>query len=604
MLTTFREPEAPAGETDSRAGEPIAVVGMACRVSGADNLDEFAALLDRGEVRFGPIPEDRFPGLDVSTLKMTDKPVLRAALLHRIDEFDAALFGIRNRMAVAMDPAQRLLLELTWQALEHAAIAPDRLARSNTGVYVAAGGYDFRERVAAAGIRDGYTGVGNLLSFNANRISQQFDLCGPSITVDTACAGGLTAIALAVSELRTEACDTAITGATNILCAALNEAAYLQSGMLSPRGRCVPFSADADGYVRGEGGAVIVLRRLADARRDGDPVLAVIRGAAVRHGGRTETMTSPSLSAQTAVIARAWSDSGLTPRAMGYLEAHGTATPSGDPLEIAALCQVTGDGHDASPATDRDARSPLWVGSAKANVGHLEAAAGCIGLIKAVLTLRQGCVFPIPGLHEINPRIALAGSVALADRPMRWPSADRPRLAGVNAFGISGSVAHVVVESWEPDHTVQDTAGGRPVALPLSASGAPSLRRTASLLARQLPDCGATLPEVAAALGAGRRHLPRRAVVFARSTQEACEAFGALAEDRSHPALFDSRTAHPDRPPAQAPWLTGETSAWPWAAEAGRTRAALVTSPFDRRRFWIPGEPELKDAPPPDEGPR
>jgi acyl transferase domain-containing protein len=601
----FREPDGPAEEADRQAGEPIALVGMACRVSGADDLLEFAGLLDRGEVRFGPVPADRFPGLDVSALKMTDKPLLRAALLHRIDEFDAAFFGIRNRMAMAMDPAQRLLLELTWQALEHAAIAPDRLAGGDTGVYVAAGGYDFRERVAAAGIRDGYTGVGNLLSFNANRISQHLDLRGPSITVDTACAGGLTAVALAVSELRAGACDTAIAGSANILCAALNEAAYLQSGMLSPRGRCVPFSADADGYVRGEGGAVVVLRRLADARRDGDPVLAVIRGAAVRHGGRARTMTSPSLSAQTAVISRAWRDSGLSPRAMGYLEAHGTATPSGDPLEIAALCRVTGAERGASSSAGVDAQDRVWVGSAKANVGHLEAAAGCIGLIKAVLTLRGGRVFPIPGLQEINPGIELAESnVALADRPVQWPATGRRRLAGVNAFGISGSVAHVVVESWEPDglETGREAVEVAPVALPLSATGDRTLRRTAALLARQLPGCGAALPEVAAALGAGRRHLDRRAVVLAQSVKEAREAFEALAESRPHPALLGPAEPHPAPSPAIGKWLSGAMSAWPSDHPPARTRAALVTCPFDRHRFWIPGEPELKDAPPPDDG--
>ncbi|OKI02262.1 hypothetical protein A6A06_14485 [Streptomyces sp. CB02923] len=601
----FREPDGPADAAGSPAGEPIALVGMACRVSGADDLIEFAALLDRGEVRFGPVPEDRFPGLDVSALRMTDKPLVRAALLHRIDEFDAAFFGIRNRMAVAMDPAQRILLELTWQALEHAAIPPDRLAGGDTGVYVAAGGYDFRERVAAAGIRDGYTGVGNLLSFNANRISQQFDLRGPSITVDTACAGGLTAVALAVSELRSGTCDTAVAGSSNILCAALNEAAYFQSGMLSPRGRCVPFSADADGYVRGEGGAVFILRRLADARRDGDPVQAVIRGAAVRHGGRTKTMTSPSLSAQTAVISRAWRDSGLSPRAMGYLEAHGTATPAGDPLEIAAVRQVTGRDDGAAPADGGDAQDPLWVSSAKANVGHLEAAAGCIGLVKAVLTLRSGRVFPIPGLHEINPGLELAGSsVALADRPVDWAAAGGRRLAGVNAFGISGSVAHVVVESWAADGAESggEAAGTAPVALALSATGDGTLRRSAALLARQLP--GAALTEVAAALGSGRHHLDRRAVVLARRVDEAREAFEALSEGRSHPALSDPAEPHPDLSPASAEWLSGGTSAWPPDPEPARTRAALVTCPFDRHRFWIPGEPELKDAPPPDDGPR
>ena len=353
-----------------------------------------------------------------------------------IARFDAALFGIAPREADAMDPQQRLLLEVAWAALEDAGQAPDALGDSATGVYVGMGLVDWARRTFASGDParlDAWSGTGVFDSVAAGRISYALGLRGPALAVHTACSASLVAVHLAARALRAGECDLALAGGVSLMTSPEPTAYFAEIGALSPTGRCRTFDAAADGYVRGEGAGLVVLKRLADARAAGDPVLAVLLGSAVNHDGRTHALTAPSGAAQAAVIRAALRDGGVDAADVGYVEAHGTGTPLGDPIELGALGEVYGAG-------DR----PLHVASAKTQLGHLEAAAGVVGLVRAIGAVRDG---EIPGhlhLAAVNPRIRLDGTRLVLGGPTRaW--GDERRVAGVSAFGLSGTNAHVVI---------------------------------------------------------------------------------------------------------------------------------------------------------------
>jgi 3-oxoacyl-(acyl-carrier-protein) synthase/pyruvate/2-oxoglutarate dehydrogenase complex dihydrolipoamide acyltransferase (E2) component len=411
-----RRPEpsvSPAATSDGPGDRPqdIAVIGMSCAVSGADDVDAYWALLERGECRIGPVPPAR--AADVGD-------GVTAAFLDRIDLFDADFFGINPRQATAMDPQQRMLLELSWHALQHAGIEPGGLAGTDVGVFAAACSYDYRERVTAVGEPDGYATVGTFPAFLANRISHHYDLTGPSVTVDTACSGGLTAVALAVAALRAGDCAMALVGAANLLSNTFNSTAYQRAGMLSPHGHSRVFDAAADGFVRGEGAGWVVLKPLRQARAAGDPVLAVLRGVAVNHGGRAASLTAPNPSAQSRLIRRALEQAGLPASAVGYLEAHGTGTALGDPIEVEGVVGALAGSDGTVPVRAGGPEGRLWIGSAKANIGHLEGASGLLGLIKAILVLRNGVIPPTAGFARLNGAIDLSGTpLAVADRRCR-----------------------------------------------------------------------------------------------------------------------------------------------------------------------------------------
>ncbi len=416
----------------------IAVIGLGCRLPGAADPDAFWRLLEEGGDAVGEVPAWRW---DAAAL-YDPRPQVPGRNRSRwggfvadVERFDADLFHIAPREAAAMDPQQRMLLEVTWEALERAGIAPQRLAGSDTGVFVGISAVDYYRLPAAANL---YTGTGNALSIAANRLSYVLDLRGPSLAVDTACSSSLTAVHLACRALRLADCGMAVAAGVNVLLDPALGVAFSQANLMAADGRCKTFDAAADGYVRSEGCGVVLLKRLGDAERDGNRVLAVIRGSAVNQDGRSNGLTAPSGRAQREVIRRALADAGVAPAEIGYVEAHGTGTALGDPIEAAALQEVLGEG--------RDAAARCWIGSVKTNVGHLEAAAGIAGLIKVVLALERGRIPPHLHLRTLNPAIHFDGTpFAVPAAAVDWPAGRR--LAGVSSFGFGGANAHVVLEA-------------------------------------------------------------------------------------------------------------------------------------------------------------
>ncbi|MFE5518632.1 amino acid adenylation domain-containing protein [Streptomyces virginiae] len=585
----------------------VAVIGMACRVPGADDVDAFWSLLAEGHCRIEPVPAGRFAG---SPAGDPAAAAPRAGLLDRIDLFDARFFSVTPRQAASMDPQQRALLELSWHALEHAALDPDDLAGTPVGVFAAACSYDYREQLVERDAADGYATVGTFPAFLANRISHTYDFTGPSITVDTACSGALTALSLAERAIRSGDCEIALAGAANLLSNGFNNEAYRRAGMLSPQGTSLVFDRGADGFVRGEGAGWVVLKRLDRAIEDGDPVLAVLRATAVNHGGRAAALTAPNPRAQAALVRTALDRAGLHAADLGFLEAHGTATPLGDPIEIDAVREVLEGGAGGPVTRAAGPLDRLWVGSAKANIGHLEGASGLAGLIKAVQVLRNELIPGTPNFTELNPHIDLDGTpLTVADHPVRWPRVDgSPRRAAVSAFGFGGSNAHAVLEE-APALDGPGAANGNGVllAVPLSAATARSLVRLAGRLADRIgkEPSGLDLQQIAWSLQSGRRALAERMLVVARDTGELADAVRAFAAGETHPA-----TATLERPDALATltderartallqWLSGGTADWAalWTVGQPPRRVPLVPYPFEREPYWLPGEPAARPA--------
>ncbi len=432
------------------AGAPpaaIAIVAVGCRFpGGVDGPEAFWRLLCSEVDPIGPVPADRWTHTEVlaSSLASVDPGRGQAAQLggfvDRVDEFDAAFFAISPREAEALDPQQRLLLEVCYETLDRAGLANGRLAGSSTGVFVGISSNDYYLRQERAGTVDPrYSVTGNLASVAAGRVSYALGLVGPCLAVDTACSSSLVAVHLACQSLRSGECEQALAGGVNLILGPEGHVYFSALHATSPRGRCASFDASADGYVRSEGCGVVLLKPLEAAQRDGDRILAVIRGSAINHDGRSNGLTAPSGRAQETVIRRALASAGVAPAQVSYVETHGTGTPLGDPIEVEALAAVYGAG--------RGADQPLRIGSTKSRIGHAEAAAGIAGLIKTALALDAET---LPGnLHfeTPNPHIRWAElPVSVVREAAPWPRGDAPRFAGVSSFGFSGSNAHAVLE--------------------------------------------------------------------------------------------------------------------------------------------------------------
>ncbi|SDM31339.1 type I polyketide synthase [Allokutzneria albata] len=474
-------------EIGEPAGEPIAVVGVGCRLPGGlSGPDEFWRALAGGTDAVGEIPPDRWSSFVSGSPRELDAlaRIPRAAgVLEDITGFDAEFFSISPDEAAAMDPQQRLLLETAWEALEHAAISPEGLRGSRTGVFVGVSGTDYGQlTLSDIACVDAWTGTGAALSITANRLSYALDLRGPSMAVDTACSSSLVSVHMAVRSLRDGESTLALAGGVNLLLGPGVTANFARMGILSPSGRCAAFDADADGIVRGEGAGVVVLKLLSDAVRDRDRVLAVIRGSAVNQDGRSNGLTAPNPQAQQDLVRAACVDAGVSPAQVDYVEAHGTGTPLGDPIEAKALGAVYGAG--------RCADRPLLLGSVKTNLGHLEAAAGVAGLIKVVLALRNKTIPASLHHRRPNPHIPFAElGLAVTARSTAWPSVGRPSIAAVSAFGFGGTNAHVVLEQAAES---QPRSRSRPVHEHLiTAASEQRLREQAGVLADWIAGPGA-----------------------------------------------------------------------------------------------------------------
>ncbi|MBV2362911.1 type I polyketide synthase [Streptomonospora nanhaiensis] len=539
-------------------GEPVAVLGAGLRMpGGAEDLDAFWELLSTGADTVAPLTDSP----DGVRPPVAERPAVRhqAGQLDRVDAFDAGFFGISPEEADRMDPQQRLVLEAAWEAAEDAGLPIERLRESTTGVFLGVYGTDYLTmQLTRTGI-NAYTAPGGAHSIAANRLSYLLDLHGPSVAVDTACSSSLMAVHLAVRALRQGDCDLALVGGVNLVLSPLSTEVTGRVLPLAPGGRCRAFDAAADGIVRGEGCGMLVLSRLSSARERGGRVRGVIRGTAANHDGRTNGLTAPNPRAQADLLRRALADASAAPEDVVYIEAHGTGTPLGDPIEVEGLREVYGKG-------DR----PCAVGSVKTNFGHQEAAAGITGLIKSLLVLERGVVPPLLHLTRLNPEIDLAGSrMTLPTAPAPLPDDGRPRLAAVSSFGFGGANVHAVLEAAPPAEPVA-VHEPRKLLLALSARGGAALRALADRYAERLAGADdAEAARVCAAAATGRSHHGHR-VALSAADAEGLRAQLASVAAPAVPVRAGAR-------PRVAFVFSGQGSQW-----AGMGRAVLDREPVVR----------------------
>src|SRR5579875_2562285 len=550
---------------------PIAVIGMACRLPGGIDSPEllWEALL-RGDDLVTEIPPDRWdadeyydpepgvPGRSVSKW---------GAFIDDVAGFDADFFGISEQEATAIDPQHRLLLEVSWEAAEHAGLSPARLAGTRTGVYVGLGHNDYQLVAADAHALEGpYGFLGNGYCMGSGRISYALGVHGPALTVDTACSAGLVTVHMACRGLSDGECDLALAGGSSVALDPRKFSAGSAGGMLSPTGRCRAFDVAADGFVGGEGTVVVLLKRLADALRDGDRILAVVRGTALNNDGRTVTITTPSRSAQVEAYRDALAVAGVDASSVGMVETHGTGTPTGDPIEYASLAEVYG------------IETPCALGAAKTNFGHSQSTAGTLGLVKAILALQHGVIPRNLHFTRLPDDVAqIETKLFVPQENTPWPTnGSAPRRAAVSAYGFSGTNAHAIVEQ-APETT--ETAAQRdgaaeaaaePLLFPLSSTSADELRRTAGRIANwvQAHD-DVALPDLAYTLARRRAHRPVRTTVIATSRRELVDALREVAEGDTP---YQPAVGQDDR---GAVWVfSGQGSQW-----AGMGAQLLATEP-------------------------
>ncbi len=515
-------PVAAARRQDS--SEPIAIVGMACRIpGGANDPRAYWELLREGRSGIREVPRERWSIDDVydpdpnAPGKMYTRSggFLEGA---EIDKFDAQFFGISPREAISMDPQQRLLLECAWEALEHAGEPALDLVGSRTGVFVGISSNDYGQRQAASALVDPYSGTGNAASVAAGRVAYVFGFQGPTLSLDTSCSSSLVSIHLACQSLRSGEADLALAGGVNLMLSPEATIYFCKLRALAADGRCKTFDAAADGYSRGEGCALVVLKRLSDALAAGDRIWAVIRGSAVNHDGRSSGLTVPNGPAQQAVIRAALARAELQPGDVSYVEAHGTGTPLGDPIEMQAIEAVFGSG--------RAPERPLLVASVKANIGHLEAAAGVAGVIKSALALAQRQLPPHVGLQTLNPHLPLAGGKIEIPLALRdWDGQGRPLIAGISSFGISGTNAHVLLAQ-APERAQQAPAEKQPAAehnLLVFSARTPAALAAVARAYREFLQSSTALPplrDICYSAFARRSHLEHRVSVMGRSAED------------------------------------------------------------------------------------
>ncbi|MFI0168148.1 ACP S-malonyltransferase [Streptomyces sp. NPDC017095] len=650
-----------AGRRDP--AEPIAVVGMSGLLPGADDLDGFWRNLMAGQDVIRRVPEDRWdwrapygrPG-DVDARHVPWGAFLRAPA-----SFDCAFFGIPPREAELMDPQQRLLLQTAWRAMEDAGHQLEGPAARRTGVFVGVSAMDYFEVLTTAGLpMEPYLVTGLAHALLANRISYWLGLNGPSEAVDTACSSSLAALHRAMSSIRQGDCDQALVGGVNVLAGPGTYISLTKAGMLAPDGRCKSFDERADGYVRGEGVVALLVRPLSDARRDGDHVHAVLRGSAVNHSGRTVTLTAPDPDAQAEVVATAWRASGLDPSTAGLIEAHGTGTALGDPIEIEGLRRAF-EGLYADWGLPRPRRRHLAVGAVKSHIGHLEAAAGMAGLVTVLLAMRHGTLPGLARFRAPNPLLRLGdGPLRLLTRAEPWErprdaqGRELPRRAGISSFGFGGANAHVVVEEYVEDgpapltpktpyaasaassdtpRTCADPPTSKTASVtgdrlvPLSARSADRLRARAEQLTEWLachPAEEYAFDDLVATLRTGRRPMEHRLAVVAPDatglrarlehflrdghadgvwTTDATAAPAGPSHDRADEDRVRALAERADLAGLARLWTAGAELDWSLlGTQRPHRRLPLPTYPFTHRVLWpvaAPAAAAPADAAPP-----
>ncbi|MDD5754629.1 MAG: beta-ketoacyl synthase N-terminal-like domain-containing protein, partial [Methylococcales bacterium] len=557
--------------------DDIAIIGIGCRFPGGiDSPESYWQLLSQGIDAVSEIPPQRWDSQkyyhsEPNTVGFTNTK--RAGFIDSVDQFDPQFFNISPREAANLDPQQRLILETSWEALERAGQIPERLAGTKAGVFVGITANDYAQLSDDIGRYDAYFNSGNSLNVAAGRLSYTLGFTGPSIAIDTACSSSLTAVHLACQSLKQRECRLALAGGVNLMLLAQNFVALSQAGMLSSDGQCKTFDASANGYVRGEGCGMVVLKRLSDALADKDTVLAVIRGSAVNQDGASGGLTVPNGISQQAVIEQALANAKVSPDLINYVEAHGTGTPLGDPIEINALATVFGSTHSTE--------NPLLVGSVKTNIGHLESAAGVAGLIKLVLSLQNQQIPKQLHYRTPNPHIDWKDlPIKVVDTPIAWVRGEKRRLAGVSAFGFSGTNAHVIVEE-SPIVSENNSASEPCYLLPISAKNEVALKA----LQQRYVDYFLSNPDVDYAnvcysAAVGRQHFNCRSILSEKNVSQAIQQLQSLLKGENV-SLTESNSI-------ESRYLAGEKIDWAAVHNHQKLlKIVLPTYPFQRQRYWL-----------------
>jgi len=561
MATTLSKMEvmqARIHELETRQSESIAVVGMACRFPGGINSPEkYWSFCQAGLDAIVEVPKSRW---DISKL-YSQEPTLGKMntayggfLQENITEFDARFFSISAREAASMDPQQRLLLEVAWEALENANLPLKNLADNKVGVFVGITSIDHALKVYGTNYDqiDSFFGTGNALSAAAGRLSYFLNLHGPCLSIDAACASSLVAVHQGIRSLRNRECELALVGGVNLILEPAITISLSQSGMMSPDGRCKTFDASANGYVRGEGCGVLILKTLSEAQKNGDQILALLRGSAVNHNGAAAGLTVPSGPAQQELLRQALADARILPEDVSYIEAHGTGTSLGDPIELNAIASVYGKRSD-----------PLYVASVKTNIGHLEAAAGMAGMIKTILILQQGEIPPHLHFQSPNPLINWQDHpIEIPTQNIPWPNNNKVPIAGVSSFGFSGTNAHVIVQQ-APVSKISEIQQQIPShLLTLSAHNKTALKELAKrfhTLLESHPEIG----DICYSAAVGRIDLPERLAIVGDTCPELQQRLAAFAEENPLDDLTFYQRFTSEKSPKIVFLFTGQGACYP-----------------------------------------
>jgi acyl transferase domain-containing protein/NAD(P)-dependent dehydrogenase (short-subunit alcohol dehydrogenase family) len=589
-----------------RDSEPVAIIGFACRFPGGANSPEALwDLLRDGVDLIREVPTARWghrkhEGVDGKVLTRF------GGIADGMDLFDAEFFGISPTECFHLDPQQRVALMVVYEAIERACVVPESLVGSRTGVFFGVSNYEYALRMASDGgpsIFGPYHGSGNSASGVSGRLSYFFGLQGPCMSIDTACSSSMVAIHQGCASLRSGECDLSLCGGVNFLTAVEAQISLSKAGMVAKDGRCKTFDARADGYVRSEGCGVVVLKRLSDAERDGDPILALIRGSAIGQDGRSGGLTVPNRAAQESLIQSALAKAGLTTDALDYIEAHGTGTPLGDPIEVDAIAAVL-----AKAGISRD---PVLIGSVKSNLGHLEAAAGIAGIGKVILALQNEAIPPHLHVQNLNPRIAWdAMPIRVNTRLREWKRSERPRIAGVSSFGFTGSLCHMILQEAPPKPASAESSAGEVCCccITLSATSEPALRDLAAKYLNFLERESPQLEDVAYTANLCRASYSHRLAIVASTREDLRQSLTRFLEQIPDPHVHhgfvtaDALSTRPEETHLEAgseaaaaalaeAFVQGGTIDWrAKGQERGGRKIQLPTYPFQLKRYWYTGD--------------
>lgn len=592
------------------ARDAVAVIGMACRFPGAADADEFWQNLVDAKISIGEIPADRWDWRDYWGDPETEPNKIDCkwgGFITDVDKFDASFFNVSPREAKWMDPQQRIMLELAWACFEDAGYAPSSFRKSDAGVFLGICNYDYKELLDRCSHPiEGYFLTGTATTIVPNRVSQFFDFRGPSVAIDTACSSSLFSVDAALTALRSGSCSVALAGGVNLLCSPERYIPFSRLGMMSKDGLCKTFDHRADGYVRGEGAGWVLLKPLAQAERDGDRILAVIKHCETNHGGAVRSLTSPNMYAQSRLVLDAYSKAGIAPETVGYIEAHGTGTPLGDPIEFNGLNRAFGNLYK-EVGCNEPPQASCGLGSVKTNIGHLEGAAGIAGLIKLLLCLQHQQLPALANFEQANPRLKVDGSpFYLIDKLSVWPAPNPkdgqqlPRRAGVSSFGFGGANAHLIVEEYLPHkQTVQSQENTGPVLIALSVKRPQHLNNAVKNLSHYLETHTPNLIDLAYTLQLGRDAMAERVAwvvndltelktqlkVFLKNADLAPSCYRSGGPDVQ--LDLDSVLQSGDLNKLAEAWVAGETVPWERLYTVRPQRLSLPTYPFARDRHWM-----------------